>query len=284
VTEDIRTAPRALRTADASKAFVGTLVAIVSAETRAPAVETLSQLSSSAVRTVLISLGDRHDAAPREEAGAILIEDLLPRYLNNAIAYARLSSMPTAAWWRAGDPRILPEVAALVDRLVIDVADPSACWPYVPEIARLTSVSELRWARLTRWRDLFAQFFDLPEIASSRDAWERLEIVAGDPYDARLMAGWFRSRLPHGDQIGVTQQAGNAPLDSVALSGPGGALQVRLLPNRTCLQTAVRLDGRVETRVVPLGNQHPLALLSEELRVRSRDHAYEDAVREAERI
>ena len=45
----------------------------------------------------------------------------------------------------------------------------------------------------------------------------------------------------------------------------------------------MRLDGRVEARVVPLGNQRPLALLGEELRVRSRDRAYEDAVREAER-
>lgn len=265
------------------RTFAGTLVAIVTGATRESAAETLSQLSSSAVRTVLISLGDRHDAAPREESGAILIEDLLPRYLNNAIAYARLSSMPTAAWWRAGDPGILPEVAALVDRLVIDVADPSPCWPYVAEVSRLTSVSELRWARLTRWRDLFAQFFDLPEVASSPEMWERVETVAGDQYDARLMAGWLRSRLPRGDRIQVTQRPGSAPLDSVALSGPNGTLQVRLLPNRTCLETSVRLDGRVETRVVPLGDQRPLALLGEELRVRSRDRAYEDAVREAER-
>jgi glucose-6-phosphate dehydrogenase assembly protein OpcA len=276
-TADVSTAPR-------SKAFAGTLVAIVSADTSAPASEALSQLPSSAVRTVLISLGDRHDAAPREEAGAILIEDLLPRYLNNAIAYARLSSLPTAAWWRAGDPGILPEVAALVDRLVIDVEDPSACWPYVPEVARLTSVSELRWARLTRWRDLFAQFFDMPEITASEGAWDRLETVAGDAYDARLMAGWFRSRLAARDGVQVVQRPGQASLESIVLSGPAGTLQVRLLPNRSCLQTAVRLDGRTETRVVPLGDQRLPALLRDELRVRSRDRAYEDAVRQAERI
>jgi glucose-6-phosphate dehydrogenase assembly protein OpcA len=264
--------------------FAGTLVAIVSDETSRQAVETLSQLSLSAVRTVLISLGESPDAAPREQAGAILIDGLLPRYLNNAIAYARLSSLPTAAWWRAGDPSILLDVAALVDRLVIDVEDPSSCWPYVPEVARLTSVSELRWARLTRWRDLVAQFFDLPEIAAAPGAWERLETVAADPYHARLLAGWLRSRLPGGDRLQVTQRPGRAPLDSLTLSGPNGSVEVRLLPNRSCLQTAVRLNGRTETRIVPLGEQDLPALLREELRVRSRDRAFEDAVREAERI
>ncbi len=284
MTEHIRTADRPVGTTDGSKAFAGTLVAIVSAGTSGVTIDTLSQLSLSAVRTVLISLGDRPDAAPREEGGAIIIEDLLPRYLNNAIAYARLSSLPTAAWWRAGDPGMLPEVAALVDRLLIDVEDPSPCWPYVPEASRLTSVSELRWARLTRWRDLFAQFFDMPEIASSPGGWTRVETVAGDPYDARLMAGWFRSRLPGGDRIQVTQRPGTASLDAVTLEGPEGALEVRLAANRRCLQTMVRLDGRTETRIVPLGDQRLAALLSEELRVRSRDRAYEDAVREAERI
>jgi glucose-6-phosphate dehydrogenase assembly protein OpcA len=279
-----RTAHRTPRTADRGKTFAGTLVAIVSGTTNDQAVETLSQLSLSAVRTVLISLGERHDAAPREEAGAILIEDLLPRYLNNAIAYARLSSLPTAAWWRAGDPRILPEVAALVDRLVIDVEDPSPCWEYVPETARLTSVSELRWARLTRWRDLLAQFFDLPEIAAAGGAWDRIETVAGDRYAARLLAGWLRSRLPAGDRLQVTQRPGTSALDSITLSGPTGTLDVRLRSNQRCLQTAVRLEGRTETRIVPLGDQRLPELLKEELRVRSRDRTYEDAVRDAERL
>ena len=25
-------------------------------------------------------------------------------------------------------------------------------------------MSDLRWTRLTRWRELFAQFFDLPDV------------------------------------------------------------------------------------------------------------------------
>ena len=129
--------------------FAGTLVAIVSQQTRREVVQTLSEMSTSAVRTVLISLGDRADTAPQEQEGNVEIDGLLPRYLNNAVASSRLSSLPTVAWWRAGDPRILPEVAALVDRVIIDVDDPSPCWPFVPGLASLASVSELRWGRLT---------------------------------------------------------------------------------------------------------------------------------------
>jgi hypothetical protein len=269
----------------AAPSFAGTLVAIVSRETRSEAVETFSALSTSAVRTVLISLGDRADAAPHEEGGAVAIEELLPRYLNNAVASLRLSSLPTVAWWRAGEPRILPEVAALVDRLIIDVDDPSACWPFVPRVAPLASVSELRWARLTRWRDLFAQFFDIPEVPARADAFGRLEIVAGDRFDARLLAGWLKARLPGGERLQLVLRDGLAPLDSVTLSGSAGSLGVRLLPNGTCLATSVRLgQEEISTRVVALGDQRPPALLGEELKVRSRDLAFEEAVREAERI
>ena len=266
--------------------FAGTLVAIVSEETRTEAVESLSQLSTGAVRTVLISLGDRADAAPHEEGGAVAIEGLLPQYLNNAVASLRLSSLPTVAWWRAGDPRILPEVAALVDRLIIDVEDPSSCWPFVPTLAPLSSVSELRWARLTRWRDLVAQFFDMPEVPATADAFGGLEIVGRDRFDARLFAGWLKARFPGGDRLQLEfRDGGAAPLETVTLSGQAGSLEVRLLPNGNCLQTSLRL-GREEmsTRVVALGDQRAPALLREELRVRSRDLAFEEAVREAERI
>ena len=266
--------------------FAGTLVAIVSQQTRREVVQTLSEMSTSAVRTVLISLGDRADTAPQEQEGNVEIDGLLPRYLNNAVASSRLSSLPTVAWWRAGDPRILPEVAALVDRVIIDVDDPSPCWPFVPGLASLASVSELRWGRLTRWRDLLAQFFDIPEVPATADAFNRLEVVAGDRFDARLLAGWLKARLPGGERLQVVlRNDGVAPLDAVTLSGGAGHLSVRLLPTGNCLETAVRLgDEQTSTRVVPLGDQRSAALLRDELRIRSRDLAFEQAVLEAERI
>jgi glucose-6-phosphate dehydrogenase assembly protein OpcA len=146
-------------------------------------------------------------------------------------------------------------------------------------------VSDLRWTRLTRWRDLIAQFFDMPEVRASLTAFDRFESVGSDAHDGRLLGGWLRARLPGGEQLQVvTKPGGPERLQSVRLAGPAGSLQVRLLPNGTCLETTVEMrEGHASSRVVALGDQRLLALLGEELRVRSRDLAFEDAVREAGR-
>ncbi len=51
------------------------------------------------------------------------------------------------------------------------------------------------------------------------------------------------------------------------------------LVGHTCLETAVSVRGHTGvSRVVPLGAQSVTALLNEELRIRSRDIAFERAV------
>jgi glucose-6-phosphate dehydrogenase assembly protein OpcA len=262
-------------------------VAVVSPETSSGVVEALSSLATtSGVRPVIVELGEAHEPQRREENGAVVIEGLLPRYLNNAVASLRLSSLPALVWWRAGDPARLPGLAALVDRVVLDLEEPSPGWAVVAEIAPLASVSDLRWARLTRWREMIAQFFDMPEVRDSRATFERVEITGSDTHDARLLGGWLRARLPAGDRLDVTRQpTPGARLRSAALSGSEGTLSVQLLGNGTCLETRVELAaGPPSSRVVALGDQALVALLGEELRVRSRDHAFEDAVREASRL
>ena len=45
---------------------------------------------------------------------------LAPRYLNNAVAALRLSSLPALVWWRGGSLDALDDLADLADRLVLD--------------------------------------------------------------------------------------------------------------------------------------------------------------------
>jgi len=270
-----------------ARTLTATVVAVVSPDTKSGVVAALSSLSkASGVRPVIIVLGDAREAERREEDGAIVIDGLVPRYLDNAVASLRLSSLPTLVWWRAGDPGTLQDLAALVDRVVMDLEHPSGSWAVVSGIAPLASVSDLRWARLTRWRDLIAQFFEMPEVQDPRTPFERLEITGTDAPDARLLAGWLRARLPEGERLEVVRiSGGDARLRSARLMGSRASLAVRLLPNGTCLETAVEMPtGHSSCRVVPLGDQRLVALLGEELRVRSRDLAFEDAVREAERL
>ena len=267
-----------------TRSFTATVVAVVEGSAGDAAADTLACLSKiSGVRPVIVSLGDVREAPRREQDGAILIDGLVPRYLNNAVAALRLSSLPTFAWWRAGDPPALQDLASLVDRVVMDREEPSAGWALVPGIAQLASVSDMRWARLTRWRDLIAQFFDLPELRETPGAFERIEIVGTDPHGARLLGGWLKARLPGGERLAVSiDSGGGTRLRSVRIAGAGGSVSVRLLENGRCLETRADIQtGQASRRVVALGDQGLASLLREELRVRSRDLAFEAAVREA---
>lgn len=265
------------------RALTATVVAIVSPESREEACATLSALSHRAgVRPIIISLGQETEPPRKESDGAIVIDGLVPRYLDNAVASLRLSSLPAIAWWRAGEMSVLTALTRLVDRVVLDLPDPAAAWALVPTLVEDAPVSDIRWARLTRWRDLMAQFFDMPEVRTA--TWRRLSISGSDAFDARLMTGWLQSRLPGGREI----EAEHLPitgerLQSIELSGDRGRLAARLLSNGACVETIADLrNGHMESRVVARGDERLPALLGQELRVRSRDLAFEDAVRELE--
>jgi hypothetical protein len=59
-------------------------------------------------------------------------------------------------------------------------------------------------------------------------------------------------------------------------------LSLTLLPSRICLDAEARQSRTIlASRVVSLGDQHIPALLAEELRVRSRDPAFERSLEHA---
>jgi hypothetical protein len=96
-----------------------------------------------------------------------------------------------------------------------------------------------------------------------------------------LFAGWLDSSLGWRGRVAATiiDSGDDTPLSSVRLEGPSAELSLRLLPNATCLHTDAHIDGRpITSQVATLGDQRLSALLSQELRVRSRDLAFERAV------
>ncbi|MBA3296157.1 MAG: glucose-6-phosphate dehydrogenase assembly protein OpcA [Acidobacteria bacterium] len=234
------------------------------------------------VRSVLITLGDDAEPQIRTEADVVTIEGLASRYLNNAVASLRLSSLPSLAWWRGGDRHELEGLAELVDRIALDSVDPREDWEVAGAIADTTAVSDLRWTRLTRWRNLMAQFFDIPDTRAACAALSTLDIAAGDPHAARLFGGWMAACLPNGNRLNIrtTDVPGGATIESVTLGCNGSRLSLRLLPNRSCIESSLERDGSVvASRVAPAGDERLEALLAEELRVRSRDLAFEGALR-----
>ena len=259
----------------------GTIVAVCAPNQLAETQTVLQALHRrAAVRPILVTLGDVTQPPVREAEDVAIIDGLLPRYLNNLVAARRLSSLPALAWWRGGDPRVLGELAPLVDRLVLDSQKPRPDWRAAAPLVTITAVGDLRWTRLTRWRNLMAQFFDVPDVRAHAADFSTLEIVASDEDSARLFAAWLTTRLPTRDALDVRITPGPHVLTAVSLSGPVHRLDLRLTTAATCVQTSITgIDAAASTRTVSLGNQSPAALLEEEMRIRARDSAFEDALR-----
>jgi hypothetical protein len=120
--------------------------------------------------------------------------------------------------------------------------------PYarLAEIFERVAVSDIAWARTSRWRRQLASLW--PGIGSVT----RIK-VTGTESQAHLLAGWLRSRLGHAVELE------HEPSDRLV---------------------GVEVDG--EPAPFPPGDPpDPADLLSDELERFSRDRVYEEAVRAA---
>ena len=232
------------------------------------------------VRIITDGADDRAGDFPSE---GTTISGLRAEYVNNAIAAVRLSSLPTIVWWRGGPPEGLDGVASLVDRVVLDAEDPWPLWARTPPLFEHTALTDIRWAKLTRWRAALAHFLDLPAVRDAASSLTDLSVSAADPAEAALLAGWLDASFGwHGRIAPRFAIGGSAPLSSLKLRGSALRITLTLLPNSTCVATEGRIgQDVVGERVVSLGNQSFSAFLSEELRIRSRDLAFEQALESA---
>jgi glucose-6-phosphate dehydrogenase assembly protein OpcA len=234
-----------------------------------------------ALHLVRIVVDGNGDSLPADRPEVITIGGLRPEYVNNAIAAVRLSSLPTIVWWRGGRSEGLDGVASLADRVVLDADDPWPLWARTPPLFERTVLTDIRWARLTRWRAALAHFFDLPAVGEKGTSFAKLSIAAADRAVAALFAGWLDAALGWRRQVvpDVSDAASGAPLESVTLEGESCRIELCMLPNSTCLSTEGHVGSDlVASRVVSLGDQSLSTLLAEELRVRARDLAFERAV------
>ena len=266
-----------------TRALTGTLIVVGTADRLAGVAEAIEQLGEVGVRAILISEGTKSAPATRVTENAIAIDGLAPRFLNNAIASLRLSSLPAVVWWRGGSVEALDDVADLADRLILDVESPAEVWARATKYFERTALTDLRWTRLTRWRAALAHLFDLQHVRDGAAGVQRLSIAAGDRDAARLFAGWLRSRL---QWTNVSVQVTTAPADHgtvstplthVELEGPRLSLSLGVKEGSSCLVAAIKGDD-ASARIVPLADGSLGGLIGEELGVRTRDLAFEQAL------
>jgi glucose-6-phosphate dehydrogenase assembly protein OpcA len=168
----------------------------------------------------------------------------------SVVAPLLLPDLPVFLRWRGlprfGD-RCFERLVDTVDRLIVDSTE----WPGLPgpyeqlaEIFDRVAVSDIAWARTSRWRPHLATLW--PGIAEV----SRIK-VRGTEAQAHLVAGWLRSRLKR--EIALEHE-------------PADRLE------------GVELDG--EAVPFPPGDPpDPADLLSDELERFTRDRVYEDAVK-----
>ncbi len=125
-----------------------------------------------------------------------------------------VSDLSTFFWWRDVvqiTDKVFTNLLRAADRLVIDSAELEDTERDLAEINRLfvegpssdVGISDLNWARLTFWRGLLADFYDVPAYQRWLDNIDQVRIDYVGPErapetvapQALLIAGWLASRL-----------------------------------------------------------------------------------------
>lgn len=123
-----------------------------------------------------------------------------------------MPDLPDVLWW-ATDPtdtsQLFTELVDVCDRLIIDsaIATHAAAGlhhlrSFVGEMREDVALGDLAWARLSPWRRLTTQFFDVPGTLPVLDLIDEISITYGNSAHqwsgfsgALLYAGWLGSRL-----------------------------------------------------------------------------------------
>jgi Glucose-6-phosphate dehydrogenase subunit N-terminal domain/Glucose-6-phosphate dehydrogenase subunit C-terminal domain len=122
----------------------------------------------------------------RAKAPASIVEPLL------------ISDLPVFLRWRGEPPwgvQELDQLIGITDRLIVDSTEwDDLPFPYrrLAELFSRVAVSDIAWARTSRWRALLASLWpDVAGVGAIR--------VHGTAAQAWLLAGWLRSRLGQDD-------------------------------------------------------------------------------------
>ena len=263
-----------------ARSLMATVVAIAAAERLPETQEALQHLASQcAISAIVISHGTV-PAPPATVSGQIVaLTGLKPQFVDNAVAALRLSNLPTLVWYRGGTEELLRDLADLADRVVLDESDPFASWKQAQHLIDRTAFSDLRWARLTRWRTLMASFFDIPRVRDTARSFTHLRISGSDGVAAKLYAAWLTSSLSQPLEVELAIEPGRSPIERVRLGDAERSLTLRLGRSKHCVHTAMAIDGEhTSSRIASLGDQRLPAMMAEELRIRARDAAFERAM------
>ncbi len=132
--------------------------------------------------------------------------------LPSLVVALALPDLPTFVWWPGQPPladKRFVRVALATNRIIVDSLDFQRCGVNLVRLADLCraigedcALTDLNWARLTPWRSMVSQFFDIPDCRWALDHISKVKLVFGhhsggklNAAQAMLIAGWLSSRL-----------------------------------------------------------------------------------------
>ena len=215
-----------------ARASVLNLVVFATREIHARrAAATIDELATRHPSRAIVIVADREPSGPPElemhcrlphpdGAQQVSYEQILIRArgaedhpLVSAVIPLLLPDLPVFLWWTETPPLDLPffdDLLRLADRLIVDSGDfarPDRTLPRLHAVARSGEnrygVTDFNWTRITPWRELVMQFFDVPTWRPFLDAITGIRVgfaVDADgreihPSQALLFIGWLASRL-----------------------------------------------------------------------------------------
>jgi glucose-6-phosphate dehydrogenase assembly protein OpcA len=177
------------------------------------------------------------------------------RRIPNAVLPLLRADLPVVLWWPDEPPLREPFLYDLLEpayRFVVDTSQGMHLERYLTQLNGLrrrpglaVDLTDLNWERMLPWRELIAQFWDVPGWRSALRGLDRVEIDLGRPPGGRsnrsqglLVAGWLASRL------GWTPQRIQRLSNGYTLTArrPGGsvAFEIRIAPDALAGLRAVR--------------------------------------------
>lgn len=227
-----------------------------------------------------------------------------------------VSDLLTFVYWRdALNPsdEVFRKILSAADRLVIDsleFREPANELArtndlFQQEVLRNVGVSDLNWERLTLWRALLADFYDVPEYQSALDRIDSVFVeyvgTGSQTPQALLIVAWLATRLgwtlaaSNSNQSFTFAVAGRTilvELNQVPAGArmPGRLVKVELSAGPTSFvvarsddNTHILAEARIRSevkrgRVLTVRNRSLAQLLSREMEILSNDRIYQDAI------
>jgi glucose-6-phosphate dehydrogenase assembly protein OpcA len=239
-----------------------------------------------------------------------------------------VSDLPTFLWWRSmvdSSQKVFSTLLHESDRLIVDSAEFTKPVDelmainkiFQPDYDTKVGISDLNWARLTSWRGLLADFYDVAEYRTALEGIDNVRISYVAPQadaaaiapQALLMAGWLASRLQWkmldqpatGDDERVVVKVNNQRGRTITVEmqrvkeaaikpgrlacvelqslADGSSFKVERSNDLQRVLTEANLGANVQRgRVLPVRNRSTAQLLSREMEILCNDQIYQEAL------